>query len=327
MDDLQHKAPLAGFQGSRPPAPHWFEHALKQAPERKFIEVDGAKIDTLAWGRRGAPGLILLHGGMAHADWWSFIAPLLAGERRVVAPTFSGMGRSGWRDAYTFSQFAREACETGRAAGAFEAGPPVIVGHSFGARVAVVAAHEYHNEVASAVIVDPPFFAPENMREPNPPRPYKGHRPYETLDALVARFRLSPPQPCENAFILDHIARHSAREIVDGKGHKRWTLGFDPDFWDKTTRSDIVPMLQAALTPLALARGDKLETVQARRRPLFPEPAAAGRASPRPAGSRASCDDRPAARFRRHAADAVADLAAGALPLSRPGEGPRVRVE
>ena len=56
MNDQSVMAPLAGFQGSRPPAPHWFEHALKQAPERKFIEVDGAKIDTLAWGRRGAPG-------------------------------------------------------------------------------------------------------------------------------------------------------------------------------------------------------------------------------------------------------------------------------
>ena len=156
-----------------------------------------------------------------------------------------------------FRQFAREACETGRAAGAFEAGPPVIVGHSFGARVAVVAAHEYHNEVASAVIVDPPFFAPENMREPNPPRPYKGHRPYETLDALVARFRLSPPQPCENAFILDHIARHSARETRDAEGGPGWSLSFDPHFWEKFTQIDPVAVIAAARCPLALMRGDR----------------------------------------------------------------------
>ena len=131
-------APLAAFQGAKPPAPDWFTRALANAPERSFLEVDGAKIETLAWGRRGAPGLILLHGGMAHADWWSFIAPFLATELRVVAPSFSGMGRSDWRAHYDFPTFAREAVEIGRLAGAFEAGPPIVVGHSFGSRVAAV---------------------------------------------------------------------------------------------------------------------------------------------------------------------------------------------
>ena len=76
--------------------------------------MDGAEVETLAWGERGKPGLIFLHGGAAHGDWWSFIAPFFARERRVVAPTFSGMGRSQWRDAYDFRQFVREAREAGR---------------------------------------------------------------------------------------------------------------------------------------------------------------------------------------------------------------------
>jgi pimeloyl-ACP methyl ester carboxylesterase len=251
-------APLAAFHGAKPPAPRWFEEALAAAPERSFIEVDGARIDTLAWGERGLPGLILLHGGAAHADWWSFVAPFFAKRYRVVAPTFSGMGRSDWRAQYSFLQFAKEARETAGIAGALQAGPAIVVGHSFGSRVAVVAAHEYAGEIAAGLIVDPPFFAPESRRSPNPPRAAaKPHRLHPSIECLVARFRLMPPQVCENPFVLDHIARHSAREVVDEHGHTRWTLGFDPHFWEKLVRTEITPMLKEARTPLALARGER----------------------------------------------------------------------
>ena len=45
-----------------------------------MIEVEGAKVEVLAWGQRGKPGLMFLHGGAAHADWWSFIAPFFAAQ-------------------------------------------------------------------------------------------------------------------------------------------------------------------------------------------------------------------------------------------------------
>jgi pimeloyl-ACP methyl ester carboxylesterase len=91
-------APLAAYEGQEPLAPAWFKKAIAHEPERTFVEIEGARVETLAWGERGKPGLILLHGGAAHADWWSFIAPFFAHERRVVAPTFTGMGRSDWRE-------------------------------------------------------------------------------------------------------------------------------------------------------------------------------------------------------------------------------------
>ena len=42
------------------------------------------------------------------------------------------MGRSDWRDAYKFEQLVREAREAGRMGGVFDAGLPIVVGHSFG---------------------------------------------------------------------------------------------------------------------------------------------------------------------------------------------------
>ena len=122
MTDPQHMAPLAAFHGQKPPAPAWFDRALAREPERSFIEIEGAKVEVLAWGERGKPGLMFLHGGAAHADWWSFVAPFFADEWRVVASTFTGMGRSDWRGHYVFEQFVREARGAGEAGGAFDAG-------------------------------------------------------------------------------------------------------------------------------------------------------------------------------------------------------------
>lgn len=257
-------APLGSFAGQAPPAPGWFSHAIEQKPERSFVEVKGAKIETLAWGERGKPGLIFLHGGAAHADWWSFIAPFFAGERRVVAPSFSGMGRSDWRAAYDFRQFVREARETARKAGAFEAGPPVVVGHSFGGRIATGLAHDFGDELAAVVMVDPPFFAPQNQRNPSPPRANsREHSVRPSLEAVIARFRLAPPQACYNLFILDFIGRRSVRKAVDAEGNAGWSLSFDPHFWEKFGRLDPIALVKGARSPLAIIRGAKSQLFQA----------------------------------------------------------------
>jgi len=253
--DPQLMAPLAAFEGRKPPAPDWFSRALARAPERGFTEVEGAQIELLTWGTRGKPGLVFLHGGGAHADWWSFIAPFFADDYRIVASSFTGMGRSSSRAVYTYQQFVREAYAAARAGGAFDAGPPVIVGHSFGGRVSMGLAHDHGDELAAAILVDPPYWAPQNRRTPTPPRPTRTRSPHATIDTLVARFRLAPPQPVENLFILDYIARWSAKHVTDDHGRKGFVLAFDSSFWDRFKHIDPDPLLRGARCPLALIRG------------------------------------------------------------------------
>ena len=126
-------SPLAPFQGRKPPAPAWFDMALEQAPERSTILVEGANIELLTWGPRGAPGLIFIHGNSAHADGWSFIAPFFAGTHRVAALSLSGMGASDWREVYSFDLYAEEIWQAAQAAGLYDAAvKPIYVGHSFG---------------------------------------------------------------------------------------------------------------------------------------------------------------------------------------------------
>ena len=96
----------------------------------------------------------------------------------------------------------------------------------------------FRRRTRGAVMVDPPFFAPQNQRPRSPPRPARARRVQHSLSAIVARFRLQPAQRCDNPFILDLIARRSAHEAVDADGKPGWALCFDPHFWEKFNRVD-----------------------------------------------------------------------------------------
>lgn len=126
------QAPLLPFRGREPDAPAWFLDAIAQEPERSFVTSKGSKLELLTWGEVGKPGLLLVHGNSAHADWWSFIAPYLATEYRVASMSLAGMGASDWRETYAFQDFAEDAEACAQAAGLYAAGKPVYIGHSFG---------------------------------------------------------------------------------------------------------------------------------------------------------------------------------------------------
>jgi pimeloyl-ACP methyl ester carboxylesterase len=261
MDALKTDAPLAAFRGAKPQAPDWFAHALAQVPERAFVTVAGARIETLAWGESGRPGLLLLHGNGAHADWYSFIAPHLTRERRVVAMSWSGMGGSDWRETYSRELFTSEALEVAHASGLFAAGrAPVVVGHSFGGRIAIALAAEHGEKFHAAVLVDPPAFSLEHPRErarrPVPRlRELKPHPVYASLEAALARFRFAPAQSCANLFIADYIARRSLRPAAREGGGEGWTWRFDPFLWRDLRMGDPMQHVRAARCPVALIRG------------------------------------------------------------------------
>jgi pimeloyl-ACP methyl ester carboxylesterase len=269
MDDSQIQTPLAPFMGEVPEAPAWFTRALGQIPQRSFVNVEGAPVETLVWGEAGRPGLLFLHGYGAHADWYSFIAPFFAARYRVVALSWSGMGASAWRETYAVEQLGREALAVAAATGLFEAPtPPVVVGHSFGGRITIGLAADHGEKFAAAIVVDPPVLAPENRKEKSrkekpPPRVPQAHHVYPTLTAALARFRLLPAQPCDNFFILDHIARRSLREVPAAAGEgPGWTWRFDPALWFHLNHRNPMTLLRAARCPLALVRGSRSRVMQ-----------------------------------------------------------------
>jgi len=246
---------LTRFHGERPPAPDWFLKAIETPYETGSVDVNGAEIAWQAWGDVSLPGLLLIHGNGAHAHWWDFVAPYFAGTHRVVAFSMGGMGESSWRDSYTMDQFAAEIPAVAEAAGLFEhAEKPMIAAHSFGGFIALMATNKVGGRFKGAIIIDSYMPLPDEQRHGPPPNIGK-NRVYDDLPKALSRFRLAPPQPCENAFIMDYIARWSLKRIDEGDG---LTWRFDPNIWGNRRELDIDydPILTGAKCPLAFMRGE-----------------------------------------------------------------------
>ncbi|MFV1971072.1 MAG: alpha/beta fold hydrolase [Acidimicrobiia bacterium] len=209
-------------------SPAWFDTAIATEPEERSVTVDGACVRYLSWGEQGKPGLVFVHGGAAHAHWWSFIAPLFTSEWHAVAIHLTGMGDSDRREEYSHEVWAREVMAV--AEDANFPGPPVLVGHSLGGMVTIQAAATFGNRLAGAVIVDAPVRRPSpESEESRSGRAFKKPGVYKSEDEAASHFRLIPPQPCDNDYIVDYVARKSVHETGAG-----WTWKFDPNIFTGT---------------------------------------------------------------------------------------------
>jgi pimeloyl-ACP methyl ester carboxylesterase len=230
-------------------APAWFERALAQRPEIGRVDSDGCSINYLAWGRVGAPGLVFIHGGAAHANWWSFLVPLLADHYRVVAMDLSGHGDSGRRSDYTLANWAGEVMAVAGMAGM--AARPVVVGHSMGGFVSIGTAALHGEDLLGIVILDSPVSAPdpetEAARQGNIFGPL---RVYPTVEAALARFRTVPEQPHYLPYVMDHVGRTSLRSVEGG-----WSWKYDPNIF-VPARSEPRELLPKVSCRVALFRSE-----------------------------------------------------------------------
>jgi pimeloyl-ACP methyl ester carboxylesterase len=216
------------------------------------VEVENCPIRYLVWGEAGRAGVVLVHGGAAHAHWWSFIAPLLLPDYQVVALDLSGHGDSGRRETYPRELWAREVLAVADDAGFRE--PPIVVGHSMGGFVCIAAAAAHGDRLAGAVILDSPVRRPDpEVEEGARGRAFRNPKVYPDEKAALAHYRLVPDQPCENRFIFDHIAWHSLRRVPDG-----WTWKFDPAIFRWVTpraAREILPEVRCRVALFRAARG------------------------------------------------------------------------
>ena len=259
---------LASLDGKPPAAPQWFTEAIAQAPEHRFHLVRGARIETLAWGERGKPGLLLMHGNGAHAQWWSFIAPFFARDWRVVAFSWSGMGGSDHRESgtYTLDGFVEEVFSIAQAEGLYDAPlAPVFVGHSFGGFPTMACAARHGERMRAAVVVDSPMRTPAQRKEFERARQAREHKPlrvYPSFDDAVMRFRFMPVQPCEHLYVVDHIARTSLRRVeATDSSPAGWTWCFDPFMWRGYRMGSPSEDLANARCPIAIMWGARSSLV------------------------------------------------------------------
>lgn len=245
--------PLKQYAGTEPPAPGWFHEAIAVPHETHRIEVEGTEVEYLRWGDKTKPGLLLCHGNGAHAYWWSFIAPFLAKQYNVAALTFSGMGDSGWREAYTMETFVEEQLAVMEHSGMFDCPePPIIVAHSFGGFATILAGALHGDRLAGTVIVDSPVNPPDRDIDPRKKGELiRPNRIYPTLNEALARFRLAPEQPIENHYLLDFVGRRSIKPVEGG-----FTWKFDPAIWQRFKSGDTTELLRQTKCRIGIFRGE-----------------------------------------------------------------------
>lgn len=225
-------------------APDWFADALAAPAEDGRVFVDGAAVHYRVWDRRGTgdpsaeyppgspvddhshqsggPGILLVHGGGAHAHWWDHIAPQLAHTHRVAALDLTGHGDSDARSHYALEQWADELLAVSRASGLGER--PVIVGHSMGGMVTYIAAHRHRGELGGVQIIDSPI-RPRTPEEETRRGAALGRdkKVYPDVDTALAHFRLIPSQPVVLPYVARHVGRMSLGSVDGG-----WSWKFDP---------------------------------------------------------------------------------------------------
>lgn len=235
-DDSGFVRPLAALGGKKPDAPAWFDWAVGAPSEERSVEVDGARIRYSVWGEAGRRGLVFIHGGRAHRNWWRPFAPFFARQFQVVALDLSGLGDSGWRPRYTMSGLVEELFAVIDHAELPRAGRPIVVGHSFGGWVTLSAVEQRGERLSGAVIIDSPIAAPDpdegfTVLKANPgmdPMPAKPARLYSRIEEPISRFRFLPNQPCDQLYLVDYIARQGLIAVDAPGGGTGWRWKFDP---------------------------------------------------------------------------------------------------
>lgn len=248
-----------------PETPNWFWEAIETETDSGFVEVDDIDVHYLAWSGAGNPGLLFVHGHNAHAHWWDFIAPFFKDDYQTAALDLSGMGDSDHRDTYSTDAYAREILAVADEL----AMPPdtIVVAHSFGGMMALRACAAAPDRFKGLVLVDSGIRDPEEQKEreqDRQPERWSKAKVYPDRQTAISRFRLQPPQQCDNQFIVDHIARHSVEFLGEEEGGG-WTWKFDEEQSSRMERSgDLQADLTALGGKLALIYGEQSESFSAR---------------------------------------------------------------
>jgi pimeloyl-ACP methyl ester carboxylesterase len=171
-------------------------------------------------------------------------------QYHVVALDLSGHGDSGRRQEYPREIWAAEVMAVAADAGIV--GAPVLVGHSLGGLVSIVAASLYGDRLAGAIIVDSPVRAPDPESEEGARgRMFRNPKTYPDLATALEHFHLMPPQPVTNPFIVRHVAQQSLRQVEGG-----WTWKFDPRVFVRDSTKAMSDYLADARCRVAVFRAE-----------------------------------------------------------------------
>ncbi len=227
----------------------WFNESLQAEPVSRYIKVHDKRIHYLIWGDLSKPGLFFIHGYSAHANWWDFVSPAFTDNFCVVAIDLSGSGESEHRELYSQEIFADELKAVCDDMGWSEAD---FIAHSMGGSISLNATSIYPDLFKSLTLLDSIVVLP-----PDKVRGFSSNKSmiradfiYDNKDAAIESFRLIPPQPCRNDFLLNHIASNSFKETENG-----WVLKSDGKIMKTYKSKDLTEILMSIKCPINIVYG------------------------------------------------------------------------
>jgi pimeloyl-ACP methyl ester carboxylesterase len=146
---------------------------MRQAREVLRVVIGMQKLGSISYEVRGGgasarPPLVLVHGSFSdHDSNWELVSPAWEREFRVIAIARRGRGESAKSVGHSLGDEARDVAKV---LTALEA-PATLLGHSYGAHVALLAARMEPERVAKLILYEPPrtgLFCAEAMARLSP---------------------------------------------------------------------------------------------------------------------------------------------------------------
>lgn len=205
---------------------------MVQAAIDGYFSTNGIRLHYRDWGGTGRP-LVLLHGLASSCHIWDLVAPQLAEDFAVIAVDQRGHGLSDKPESgYDFATVGRDLEGVIRARGLEK---PVIVGHSWGADVALEFAVAYPDVAAGICFVDGGMIEPsarpgmtlEKAREDMAPPVFAGMTSLALRDRFRNRVRPFPLPPefdqvlmsnfevLEDGSVRTRLSRENHLRIID----------------------------------------------------------------------------------------------------------------
>ena len=122
-------------------------------PQEKIFDTGKVKINYLDYGSPSAEPLVMLHGGAWRWQEYLSLIPSLSQRWHVYAMDLRGNGKSGWvSEHYRLEDFTEDTVSFIRQLDA----PAVLIGHSLGGVIALMAAARCPEKVKALIIEDSP---------------------------------------------------------------------------------------------------------------------------------------------------------------------------
>lgn len=187
-------------------------------PTDRFCMVDGLRLHYLDWGTKGLPPMVLLHGFAVTAHAWDFFSLTARTSFHVYALDHRGHGESEWAPAGDYRR-ERHAADLVSFVHALDLSPLILIGHSLGGSVALLAATQMSERVQALVIVDSTFgprHGPSAIQ-----RFTQGPDTFPSLDAFADYAAGLNPRRTKAGLL--RTLQFNARQLPDGQ----WTWKYD----------------------------------------------------------------------------------------------------